>query len=83
MATVTRTFKIKDVRTSDIQLKCVKTGLVVFVEKDKTWYSSLMWKKIQELQENEQVKLTLESQNSKNTVWKITAIEDFSKHVRN
>lgn len=74
--TVTSEFKVKDIVGSEVLLKEMNKGFVVFVQREKHRYSSEMWEDILDLSQGDVKTITLEGQNQMNTIWEIAEISE-------
>jgi uncharacterized protein Yka (UPF0111/DUF47 family) len=74
--TVTSEFKVKDIVGSEVLLKEMNEGFVVFVQREKYRYSSEMWEDILDLSQGDVKTMTLEGQNQMNTIWEIAEISE-------
>lgn len=77
MTTVTSRFKVRDILEDTVELKEMNNGYIVFVDHaDYLYDTPEIVDNLRDLHSGDTVKLTLESQNKKNTIWKITKIHD-------
>ena len=77
MTTVTSRFKVRDILEESFELKEMNNGYITFVEHAEYLYDDpQLLNNIRDFSTGDIVKLTLESQNKKNTIWKITKIHD-------
>lgn len=75
MATVQSQFRVKSVTEKELLVKELENGFTTFIEARENLYdNATVWNKLHQLSEGDVVTMTVESQNSSNTVWLVDSI---------
>jgi len=74
--TITSEFRIQDFTENSVELKELTVGYIVFVQYEKRLYTGSLWDEIKTFTKEDVVTISVTSQNTENTIWKISEVHN-------